>query len=245
LVLTGERAAAVLASRPLKVGDSIRVGEENGWTADGLVEELHQASLVLSLSQWRSGIISPPTSVILAIPRPQILKQALRSCGMFGVERVMLVRAQECDKSYFQSTVLREENLSQHLRDGMEQSTVTRTPQVSQHLRFRPFLEDDLENLLPAGSLRLLPDPRGVEHLAQQALPCGISLDRPVVVAIGPEAGWSDFERELFVSRGFELFNVGAPILRVDVALIALLAQIDLLRNVNLVNGLSTVQEQL
>jgi RsmE family RNA methyltransferase len=45
-----------------------------------------------------------------------------------------------------------------------------------------------------------------------------------VLVAVGPEGGWNDFERELLTARGFEPFSLGARTLRVDTACVALLS---------------------
>jgi 16S rRNA (uracil1498-N3)-methyltransferase len=53
---------------------------------------------------------------------------------------------------------------------------------------------------------------------------------RPVLIAIGPEGGWIDRELDSFAARGFTAVRLGAPILRVEAAVTAALAQITLLR---------------
>ena len=47
-----------------------------------------------------------------------------------------------------------------------------------------------------------------------------------VVLAIGPEGGWTDGEVELLESRGFRRRSLGPRILRTDTATISLLAQL-------------------
>ena len=45
----------------------------------------------------------------------------------------------------------------------------------------------------------------------------------------GPEGGWNDFELDMFVDQGFIPFTMGKRILHVDTATVALLAQLQLL----------------
>ena len=51
-----------------------------------------------------------------------------------------------------------------------------------------------------------------------------------IVLAIGPEGGWIERELDTFVARGFTAVSLGTPILRVEAALAAALAQLMLLR---------------
>jgi hypothetical protein len=54
----------------------------------------------------------------------------------------------------------------------------------------------------------------------------------PVEIAIGPEGGWIDRELETFQEAGFQPVRLGPWILRVETAVTAALAQIELLRRV-------------
>jgi RsmE family RNA methyltransferase len=45
-----------------------------------------------------------------------------------------------------------------------------------------------------------------------------------VLLALGPEGGWNDFERRLLESRGFTPISMGMRTLRSDTACVALLA---------------------
>ena len=50
------------------------------------------------------------------------------------------------------------------------------------------------------------------------------SHGRRVLLAIGPEGGWNDFELDLLTRHGFDVVSMGPRILRTDTACIALLA---------------------
>ena len=46
-------------------------------------------------------------------------------------------------------------------------------------------------------------------------------LEPPVVLAVGPERGWTEAETGLFVSRGFSKASMGNRILRTETAALA------------------------
>jgi RsmE family RNA methyltransferase len=43
-------------------------------------------------------------------------------------------------------------------------------------------------------------------------------------LAVGPEGGWTDYELNQFLGRGFQPFSLGSRSLRTDTATIALIA---------------------
>ena len=49
-------------------------------------------------------------------------------------------------------------------------------------------------------------------------------VEERVLLAVGPEGGWNDFEIRLLTSHGFHRVGMGARTLRTDTACIALLA---------------------
>jgi len=54
--------------------------------------------------------------------------------------------------------------------------------------------------------------------------PWGISPGQPVVAAVGPEGGWSVNEATAFKTAGFVTHSLGNLILRVDTAVVTILA---------------------
>ena len=51
-------------------------------------------------------------------------------------------------------------------------------------------------------------------------------LTEAVTLAIGPEGGWTEYETEQFVSRGFAQHSFGQRILRVETAVSALVGRL-------------------
>ena len=57
-----------------------------------------------------------------------------------------------------------------------------------------------------------------------------IGTDERVTMAIGSEGGWLPYEVDAFERAGFVAISTGERILRVETACVALMAQVDLLR---------------
>jgi len=82
-------------------------------------------------------------------------------------------------------------------------------------------LADALGNL-PSGGARLLLDPNG--SLDVEGLQLGAQPDPAVVLAVGPEGGWSARDRTQLEAAGFKGLRLGPRILRTETAGIAAVA---------------------
>lgn len=230
VTLTGRRAEHIRKILRSTVGDSVRVGVLGGMLGTGCIREIDGHSIVLQVNLSTQPQACPPTDLILAVPRPIMLKRVLAQAASLGVDRIFLINANRVEKSFFNSTLIQNSDFSEPLLLGLEQAIDTKLPEISVHNRFRPFVEDLLPDLLTDCPIRLLAHPQGNQNIAQGA--SGISSQR-AVLAIGPEGGWVDFELQRFKEQGFVPFTLGTRILRVDTAVPALLAQLGLLRQLS------------
>lgn len=228
--LTGRRAEHIRKVLRCAIGDSVRVGVLGGMLGTGCIQEMDRDRVVLAVHLTAEPPAFPPTDLILAVPRPIMLKRVLAQATSLGVNRIFLVNANRVEKSFFSATLIQNNDFTEPLCLGLEQAMDTRLPEISVHPRFRPFVEDLLPKLLADCPTRLLAHPEGDRTIAQAAKGLlGQSAQR-AVLAIGPEGGWVDFEVEQFQAQGFMPFSLGPRILRVDTAVPALLAQLSLLR---------------
>jgi RsmE family RNA methyltransferase len=227
VTLTGRRAEHIRKILRGTIGDSLRVGVLGGLLGTGCIQEINGKSVVLQVNLTTQPASLPPTDLILAVPRPIMLKRVLAQAASMGVDRIFLTNANRVEKSFFSSTLIQNNAFTEPLCLGLEQAIDTRLPEISVHSRFRPFVEDLLPELLHDCPIRLLAHPEGDQTIAQAA---GKLLAQRAVLAIGPEGGWVDFEVQRFKEQGFIPFSLGARILRVDTAVPALLAQLSLLR---------------
>ncbi len=228
VVLRDRRADHIRKVLRSQVGDTIRLGLLNGPLGTGTITRLEKKEVALAvLLGTETPPPPPPLDLILALPRPIMLKRVLAQATSMGVSRIFLINANRVEKSFFTASQVRDQDFSEPLRLGLEQAVDTRMPQISLHPRFRPFVEDLLPTLLRDTPCRLLAHPAGKPVSALAALP---SPAKGIILAIGPEGGWVDFELAKFSEQGFATFSMGPRILRVDTAVPALLAQLSLLR---------------
>ncbi len=224
--LTGRRARHVREVHRAQIGDELTVGQVGGLVGKGKVVRWERDEVILEVVL---DTPPPPPSgleLLLAMPRPKILKKVLQAASSLGVKRVVLVNSYRVEKSYFDSPLLAPAVVHEHLVLGLEQARDTVLPEVRIEKRFRPFVEDEADGLWK-GARRLVAHPVPEAPLTPGA--AGTSRDR-LVVAVGPEGGWIPFEVELLEKLGFARFSLGPRILRVDVAVPYIVAQLELAR---------------
>ena len=77
-------------------------------------------------------------TLVLALPRPKMLRRILRNVAELGVAELHLINSFRVEKSYWQSPVLGESSVENYLMQGLEQARDTILPEVSCHRRFKP-----------------------------------------------------------------------------------------------------------
>jgi 16S rRNA (uracil1498-N3)-methyltransferase len=96
-----------------------------------------------------------------------------------------------------------------------EQSGRARVPEVRAPVALAAVLD-----ALPAGGLRLILDPDGALRFTSLAF----DRDSPVLLAVGPEGGWSSLDRQQLQAAGFQGLRLGPRILRTETAGLAAIA---------------------
>ena len=128
--LTGRRARHVHEVHRARVGDSLTVGRVNGQVGKGtvLLVEPDEVRLSVCLSEEPP----PPTGLdlLLAMPRPKVLRRVLQSAASLGARRIVLLGAQRVEKSYFDTPFLEPGELERNLVLGLEQACDTILPEV-------------------------------------------------------------------------------------------------------------------
>jgi RsmE family RNA methyltransferase len=214
--LAGRRARHVHEVHRASAGDRLVVGRLNGPVGTGTVLSAAPGEVRLSVELDGEPPPAAGLDLLLAMPRPKVLRRVLQSAASLGARRIVLVAAQRVEKSYFDTPFLEPEEIERNLVLGLEQARDTALPEVLVRRRFRPFVEDELDALWPPGAVaRLLAHPSARAGLAGPGAP---PAGPPAVLAIGPEGGWIPFETGLLEEHGFRPFGLGPRILRVETA---------------------------
>jgi RsmE family RNA methyltransferase len=199
-------------------GHALAVGEIGGRLGTGTVLAEDSDGALLRVSLDREPPPRLPLLLVLALPRPKMLRRLLRAVAEFGVSDVYLVNTERVEKSFWQSELLAPPALRDYLLAGAAQARDTRLPAVTLRRRFRPFAEDELPGLC-AGRRALLAHPGPFP-------PCPAALPAPALLALGPEAGFNDFELSLLQRAGCDAVSLGPRTLRAETALVAALGRL-------------------
>jgi len=227
--LTGVRSEHIRTVLRASLGRELRVGLLNGSPGCGTVEEIRGSEVILRCEFNGEIPPRPPVDLLLALPRPKVMKRLWAQLSALGVGRIILTNAEKVERYYFDSHVLEPEFYTGLLIEGLQQAGDTRLPEVQIVRQLKPFLEDELDAVFPRTGTRLLADPSGLQNIFQLEP----AAPQRSCLAIGPEGGWTPYELELLTAHGFQTFNAGPRILRTDTACIALLSLITLLSGVN------------
>jgi len=225
VTLSDERAKHLLTVLGAAPGDRVRVGLVDGPRGSATVQSAAGGSVTLCCAFEQELPQRPRVDLLLALPRPKVMRRLWAQISASGVGRIVLTNAERVERDYFDARILTPASYRPLLVEGLQQARDTRLPAVSIHKRFRVLVEDELDALCEAGGLRLVADPSARQSVA--AAVAEHARDTPVertLIAIGPEGGWNAFEIALLEAHGFLAVGMGRRTLRTDTACVALLA---------------------
>ncbi|WP_313087836.1 16S rRNA (uracil(1498)-N(3))-methyltransferase [Pseudomonas sp.] len=218
VVLRDRRLQHIHDVHRAEAGETLRVGLLDGRMGSGRLVRLdtNEAELTIDLHQPPPPKL--PVTLLLALPRPKMLRRVLQTVAAMGVPRLVLLNSYRVEKSFWQTPFLAPEAIREQLLLGLEQARDTLLPEVSIEKRFKPFVEDRLP-ALAAGTRGLVGHPGDYPA-------CPRALSEPVTLAIGPEGGWIPYEVDRLAAAGLQPVQLGERILRVETAVPALLARL-------------------
>jgi len=214
--LFGYRAEHIINILHAGQGSEVKIGLLNGPRGRGTVVEIDGKNLLMKCSFEEGVPKEPPVDLLLAMPRPKVMRRLWSQLSAIGTGKIILVNAEKVERQYFDNTWLDEEVYRKEMIRGLEQSGETFLPQVLIRKRLKPFLEDELDGICGLHD-RVIADP----HAGRTDFR-NLKLKEKILLAVGPEGGWTDFETGMFEERGFKPIGLGSRILRSDTACIVL-----------------------
>ncbi|MEB6479802.1 16S rRNA (uracil(1498)-N(3))-methyltransferase [Acinetobacter vivianii] len=201
----------------LNVGDSLKVGirQESRYLTEVL--EISEQRIMVRPIQADTVPEKLPVHLILALPRPKVLRRIIMDAVTIGVERISLIHSYRVDKSYWQTPFLQQ--LDDYVTLGLEQAGDTIAPEIQLYKRFKPFVEDVLPTWINAERPAYVAHPYAEQHMPY-AIQHGCSL------IIGPEGGFIPYEVELLKKNGCQAMSVGNRILRTETAVSNILGRL-------------------
>ena len=198
-------------TKVLKVipGQSIRMGIVNRSEGTAVITRVEEGSIEFTYKAETTPVLHPVTLLVAQV-RPICMKRILREAVSLGVSRIILTGSDTGEKSYLSSNLYKTGEYKWYLMEGAMQSGHAGIPEVT----FTKTVSEALA-LIPGDTLTSLILPDNV---------CGAvplreaQLREKAVFAVGPERGWSDRERKLFIDSGYTPVLLGNRILRTETA---------------------------
>ena len=97
-----------------------------------------------------------PLTLLLALPRPKMLRRVLQTVSAMGVPRLILLNSYRVEKSFWQTPFLEPAAIREQLILGLEQARDTVLPEVIIEKRFKPFVEDQLPGIAAGETIATL-----------------------------------------------------------------------------------------
>ena len=216
--LSGRRHKHIRDILKPSVGDELCVGREGGGIGKGRVLAIDNKRVEMDVTLENDPPLSPPLTLILALPRPKVLKRVLISLTVLGVKKIILLNAKRVQKSYWQSPTLREEKIKEQLILGLEQAKDTVMPEVRSRKGFKPFVEDELPGMTKR-SRAFVAHTKG-----RAARP--VNGEKPAILVIGPEGGFIPYEIEKLKESGCGVVSFGERIMNVETAVVACISRL-------------------
>ena len=220
-----ERTIHLLKVLHKKQGDEFEAGILGGKRGKGKIEKINfDGSIFVTIQADEPPPSRLQLRMAVSFVRPIQIRRLFRDLSNIGVSAIDLVGADLGEKSYRDTKLLKDGGARAALIEGAVQARDTQVPDLTIYENFENWINEHpwesasgkqsrfariplllaMDNIRPEGSFF---------HLA----PSG----RPAVIAVGPERGWSDHERDLFEQKGFLRLSMGERALRTETACVA------------------------
>jgi 16S rRNA (uracil1498-N3)-methyltransferase len=164
-------------------------------------------------------------TLVLAIFKFDRMEWVIEKCAEIGVARIIPVIARRTDAHLASAAIKRHERWQRIARQAAEQSRRVSPPEIAPPVRLKDL-----------GKTRVLPESAGgigtvATRIVLSEFETGMRLRdifgsrssdamSVVVLAVGPEGGWTDDEMQWFRQNGWAAASLGNTILRAETAAI-------------------------
>ncbi|MCU7939179.1 MAG: RsmE family RNA methyltransferase [gamma proteobacterium symbiont of Bathyaustriella thionipta] len=122
VILTDHRLQHLVSIKKIKLNEQLVVGLVNDQVGHGTVIAIDDQHIELLIQLNEEPMPPLPVHLILALPRPKMLKRILQTISAMGVKHLSLIHSAKVEKSYWQSPWLEHDKIQQHLILGRARS---------------------------------------------------------------------------------------------------------------------------
>ena len=215
-----ERTIHLLKVLHKKSGDEFDAGILGGMRGTGKIEKINiDGSINVSVNACEPPPSRLKLRIAVSFVRPIQMRRLFRDLSNVGVSYIDIFGTDLGEKSYRDTKLLVDGGAQAALVEGAVQARDTHIPvltvyeDIDKWIKERPWEKTDKKRI----PLLLAMDNIRAEGSFYNLTPSS----RPAVIAIGPERGWSDRERNLFEQSGFLRLCIGERALRTETACVA------------------------
>ncbi len=142
--ITDRRLQHLNTVNKASAGQTLRAGLLGGLQGHATLLSINEDAAELQVDLANPPPAKLPITLLLALPRPKMLRRTLQTIASMGVAKLVLINSYRVEKSFWQTPFLQPEALHEQLILGLEQARDTVLPEIILAKRFKPFVEDEL-----------------------------------------------------------------------------------------------------
>ncbi len=205
----------------VRTGEHLWLGDERRMRYRVRIDRLDARAMRASILETVHGPPPPAASIILAqaMLKGERMNWVMQKAAELGVDAVIpLLTARVIARAPAHRTPAIRDRWQRIATHAAEQSERWAAPRVTD-----PMTPPALCEHVRDAALRCVLIARDATHRLR-SLPLDPAFHGAVVLAVGPEGGWTDEERATFAERRFDAVSLGEGILRSETATLAALA---------------------
>ncbi len=177
----------------------------------GRITNIAQGRIEFELGEEIPATATLNVTLLLSIVKFDRMEWAIAKCTELGAARIIPVIARRTEAHLAAAAPNRVARWQRIARQASEQSRRASPPEISQPMKLK-------EAAVVPGGLRVVLAESEHAVMLKDVLQ---SRSPGVVLAFGPEGGWTDAELELFRGAGWVFASLGTTVLRAETAAIA------------------------
>jgi 16S rRNA (uracil1498-N3)-methyltransferase len=196
------------------IGQEFDISTGNG-VRRGRITSISAERIEFELGEIVPSPVVARVTLALSIFKFDRMEWAIEKCTELGAARIVPVIARRTEAHLATAAAKRLERWRRIAHQAAEQSRQVSAPDIAAPIKLKDAVA------LPASTRIVLSEVEEQTMLKQSLLS---HKDGDIILAFGPEGGWTESELELFRSSGWTSASLGNTILRAETAAIAALA---------------------
>jgi 16S rRNA (uracil1498-N3)-methyltransferase len=214
IALTAEQHHYLTRVIRLRTGDQFQALDGSGLCYLAKIDA--ESAQIIEIANTLDRELSQPVVLICALPKGNNFDDLVRACTELGVTTILPAIS---DRTLLNPSPQKLQRWRKIAQEAAEQSERLVVPTIENPQALKTIFDQ-----LPDRANKYLCEARGEHPHLLTSLQSTSLLDLPIIIAIGPEGGWTDAEIQLSIEHGFQLVSLGARILRTITAPIVALS---------------------